>query len=750
MKKQLLLGSALLAAISAFPQNGRTQAQPTKMVDLAQKVARKYQATERPTETASPFQAPSSTAKTSLAANTTTASLTSTITVWNNFTGSENIYGMLVSNSKPIQYNDELGRISFIHRKSHTYNANPLPSATASTGVIVAEISNSWGQSWDSTVLWSNDTYWARYPQGGIYNPTGNTDPRNAYVVGSGPVTQAVVATGWVGDWFASRALDSAGHSGFNNNISGASMNFVTNGISPAPALTPGTFKIDFARLDFSATDDGVVRSLGTINNDPNNTTSGNLTSGYGYRGARIAKGTFSSANHNFTWTYDSIIPPVRTNTTTNSKEVFSSPHMAWNESGTIGYVWHIGSRVGATGNNIGYQPVVSKTTDGGATWTSIAGIDFNTPAMDNAVLKWIPSVKTNTALTIPLFNSSEDLDGIVDMNGKLHIVGTILGASKSHPDSLLYSYQFDNSNDNQTYSFGHTPGLRPYIFDFSGDGTGTWNAMMIDSMSSEAPGTASTDNGVSFNPWDVDPTTSTKVDVNARIQLSRTADGKYIVYTWAETDTATTSQSVKWNISPNVKARMLNVSTGVLHPTEINITDPDANQNASVRGYAFNHYVSPKCAVSTNSASGIAIFLPMSVSNNPSLFQLEPVTHYYSSAVLNFDNIPAVQPPYAVDYRNGQYVGIAENALNSTRNSVIYPNPAKGSAVLSIDLKDNASKIEVSVMNMVGQQVKSSQTSSQIGQNNINVDLNGLSQGIYMVNVKVGGAISTKKLVVE
>jgi hypothetical protein len=50
----------------------------------------------------------------------------------------------------------------------------------------------------------------------------------------------------------------------------------------------------------------------------------------------------------------------------------------------------------------------------------------------------------------------------------------------------------------------------------------------------------------------------------------------------------------------------------------------------------------------------------------------------------------------------------------------------------------------------MIGQVVNTTVTDAQAGQNNINVNINGLSKGVYMVNVKVANSTSTKKLIVE
>ena len=49
-----------------------------------------------------------------------------------------------------------------------------------------------------------------------------------------------------------------------------------------------------------------------------------------------------------------------------------------------------------------------------------------------------------------------------------------------------------------------------------------------------------------------------------------------------------------------------------------------------------------------------------------------------------------------------------------------------------------------------MGQVLKAMKIQGQIGENNVNLDLNGMSTGIYIVNVKVGNSLSTKKLIIE
>lgn len=110
------------------------------------------------------------------------------------FTGSMNAFSYLVSQSKSLCYNAGVNAVTFIARKSPYYVA----SSNSNSGAIVASIAvQNLGTSWDSTVIWTSAANLGRYPQGGIYNPLGNTNKNSAYVVGMGPITGGA---GWLGN----------------------------------------------------------------------------------------------------------------------------------------------------------------------------------------------------------------------------------------------------------------------------------------------------------------------------------------------------------------------------------------------------------------------------------------------------------------------------------------------------------------------------------------------------------------------
>lgn len=703
MKKQFLLGSALLAVISAFPQNGKLRPKPSGIQNTQLIAELKFAEESTSSRSAMPqiTEAP---------VESNSASKTSAINTWAKISGSGNILNSTISFGNPLQYNDELNTVSFIHRMNKTYPVTPTPVSTATSGVIVGMVTSNWGTTWDSTVLWSNNNEWGRYPQGGIYNPPGNTNVSNAYVIAQGPTTGA--ATGWLGNYYASRQMGSANYSNTITTIPNE-----MQWMSKTGPFTPNLNRHDFAAYCFSTTDDGKVRSIGGIVDE-------SLASD---TAVMMITGSFNAGTFNWTGTHFDF--PTVVNTNSGDKEMLSRQMMAWNESGTVGYVVVLGARAGATGSNKGYQPMVYKSTNSGTTWNLLAGIDFNSGAF-NSVLAPLDSADSFGVKTkvIPFFNWLEGIDVAVDANNKLHIFTTIIPSSVDHPDSLAYVSTYLIQGEN--YRWPHVPSQRPYLYDFIGDGTSAWTYLTVDSMSSEGPAGLSTGYGFADNPWDTDAS-GNKCRVDARLQLSRTPDGQYLVYTWGESDSNFTNGGKKWNNIPNVKARCFSVTSNSILPVEINVTKPVTGSNPNIASRAMYHFASPTTGTAVTNSAGPRMTMPITVTNGNPYTQTAP-QHWYMSADLNFGS-----------------VGVAENALSSTSNSVVYPNPATDNAILAIDLKDK-SNVDITVLNAIGQVVKTNKAQGQVGENNINMDLYGLSKGIYMVNIKVGNASSTKKLVVQ
>jgi len=630
-----------------------------------------------------------------------------------------NIYGVVISYCKPLQWNDELNAVSFIHRKSPTYVTSPPPANVAATGAINAMISLDCGTTWDSTAIFQNNTHWGRYPGGAIYNPTGNTNINNAYVVAAGPTTGANTTT-WIGNYYASKKLGT--YDNIPSTAVGAQQVFVTaNGAS---GNVPS--RHDFAAYGFTATDDGKMRVLAGITDDI--TTSDTAV--------MMMTGTFNSSTNTFDWAGRVFDPPTTVSPSDNTENWVSRPMMAWNESGKYGYLVVMGSRLGATKSNVGYQPIVYKTTDFGVTWSLENGINFDSPAYADVKMRiWPTSVGGDT---IPNFYWGEGIDCAVDANNKLHIFSSILGHASGDPDSLNYINQWGT----EKYLWPHEPTAHPFLYDFVYDGnssTPKWSHVLIDSMSSEGPSGTAAGAGYGDNPWDMDPTNSNaKVRIDARLQLSRTPDGKQLLYTWAESDTAFTDAQKKWNVLPNVKGRLYDIVNDTLSPTKIDMT---TDGGPDVSSHAMYHFISPKCKLVSQTATKTTVDVPTTVSNSSPYSQLTTNKHWYACAQMDFER--------PVKTTTNSTVGVAENKSNIVNNSSIFPNPAKNNATLRIDLNGN-SKVQIQVLNTIGQVVKSVAPQGQTGTNSFNIDLSGLNSGIYFVNVKVDNATSTKKLVIE
>ncbi len=91
-------------------------------------------------------------------------------------------------------------------------------------------------------------------------------------------------------------------------------------------------------------------------------------------------------------------------------------------------------------------------------------------------------------------------------------------------------------------------------------------------------------------------------------------------------------------------------------------------------------------------------------------------------------------------------YTGIADNTLQSMS---IYPNPATTNAMLAVSTTESANAT-VTIFNLMGQMVYSSNVGLNEGNNLININVSDLRAGVYMVNVKTNKGTSTQKLIVK
>jgi hypothetical protein len=90
------------------------------------------------------------------------------------------------------------------------------------------------------------------------------------------------------------------------------------------------------------------------------------------------------------------------------------------------------------------------------------------------------------------------------------------------------------------------------------------------------------------------------------------------------------------------------------------------------------------------------------------------------------------------------------KNESSSIANLNFYPNPASNNATIDVVLNET-SKLDIAILNTVGQTIYSTSVNGNAGNNKIDVNLSNLSSGLYFYQVKVGNSKAvTKKFAVE
>src|SRR5688572_12668480 len=109
MKKQILIGSMLLAAITTYAQTGKNKPVKGQLINMKE-IAREKFAENNQGSSSMPVPSGSGSGEVPSAAKS--AAVTNT---WDDFTASMNIYGVSISFTKPLQWNDDLNAVSFVH-----------------------------------------------------------------------------------------------------------------------------------------------------------------------------------------------------------------------------------------------------------------------------------------------------------------------------------------------------------------------------------------------------------------------------------------------------------------------------------------------------------------------------------------------------------------------------------------------------------------------------------------------------------
>jgi len=90
-----------------------------------------------------------------------------------------------------------------------------------------------------------------------------------------------------------------------------------------------------------------------------------------------------------------------------------------------------------------------------------------------------------------------------------------------------------------------------------------------------------------------------------------------------------------------------------------------------------------------------------------------------------------------------------AKEDVNSLLSPAVYPNPNKGN--FSVNFTSATTEdVVIKLIDVTGREVLTRTTVATIGENSIPLELNGSSSGVYLLQMRVGGNVTTTKVVVE
>jgi hypothetical protein len=123
-----------------------------------------------------------------------------------------------------------------------------------------------------------------------------------------------------------------------------------------------------------------------------------------------------------------------------------------------------------------------------------------------------------------------------------------------------------------------------------------------------------------------------------------------------------------------------------------------------------------------------------------------------FEQTVLGFDangDLFSLSSPSAVMIRLVDDPSASVENLANELGMSIYPNPTASASTVSFNLT-SAAEVTVNVTDLSGKVAQSFNLGNVSGNQNVNINVDTLNNGIYMVNVNVNGVVSTQKLVVR
>ena len=605
-----------------------------------------------------------------------------------------NGYGYAGGQKTLLWADDNLNAVINIHRMGPGTNPPNLSGYLAiDLGINGAATQADWtDQVQIYNAVMPGGTYYldaARYPQGAIYNPVGNTDLANAYCAFYAPNLSNSAVTTWGGiSYGRANLVDHAD----------TTKHMVTYNPPPNTYIPDG---FDVAQM-------GGHSLVCDLDQD---WESGSMV----WQGdVIVTRGTWNDGTNDFDYT-TTTLPCV----TQFDNERPADDRIAFDPSGQIAWLGVLAENpdVPALADS-SYFPILWRSTDAGLTWSDPIYVLLDGPDGICGVKDFIPDNVLNeyfspgwTRDEIP-YTTAFDFDLAVDYWGNPHL-GVMIGCSPdgysiSTADSLYGAFDIYSVDDGNSW-YGAFMG---FPLAFRGTfGTGT-----------------------------------TALTEDNRTQISQTMDGKYMFISWIDTQVP----GVTDNIAPDIFCRgfdlVNNSLTGVLSggsyvdgPNNVTFLS-DVTQQSFF--FAASHYIftdNNKFTIPFTAEiidGSLDPTLPVSFKYIPDFS--------YTTADFAF---PLDTTGGCHDYFP---VGIQAQHIAKLTVSQNSPNPFNGSSVVTVTIP-RAASLSLNVYNITGQLVYSVDKGFvNAGTQQITINSRDLNTGVYFYTVKAGNESVTHKMIVQ
>lgn len=593
-----------------------------------------------------------------------------------------NAFTVLRCEQNQVFANDAIDAVGFMHRNNQTVFGG-------SSGNLRYDVSIDGGTTFNNDIGTLNPTMTlpARYPNGMIYNPAGNTNPLDAKIIPYAPT----LAASWDGHFNGVSSLVTSGSPTATEHY-----DFQTTLTLLPGGLTEG-LSGEFWAADFEYN--------GADLNGP----------------VTVFKGVYNSGSSDAAWTQVGTLNPTH-NTLFDGTVYMIGPNISFSPDGSVGWVAWLGDLTGGTDEV--YSPCFSKTTDNGATWSTPVEMNLNSVPWiaDSLQAFWTDSLGNPASDGIA--TCSFDFDLTVDANGNPHL-GTVVGTHGS----------------GQAYSIAS--GIEKFYADiYSPDGGATWTAAYISPVLTFRTATF----GATASTASMDNQCQIARSEDGQYIFYAWSDSDTALVTGNQNGIGFGQSD---NTAPNLRIAAMNVLTGeqsypklvtdgdliwegrALWPTmaptvlsdgqgcfklPIVITELPASEPIDPTNFYYFGNDATICASSLC---------------NPSSMSLSWDAFAFAGAT----------PPCAV--------GVDNNVESNVVLGNAFPNPTANQSVITFELPA-ISNVSMDLVNVYGQQVAVLANGEYAaGAHRVVANTEELASGVYFYNLRTNGQVISKKLVV-